>query len=153
MVTIHHWLGVYFKQDKLIELKPIELVFEQIGLQGGLPNSAEQDDSIDQLKYLLPQAIAAIKKQMREARDSFEKETRPKLDAQLEKLKIQENKHFEQLDLFMQNSEQLIAIKEKKQQQETQAIRSRFEEYRQWIKETMNTEDQPYIQVVAAVVH
>ncbi|WP_428354543.1 hypothetical protein [Methyloprofundus sp.] len=50
-------------------------------------------------------------------RDSFEKETRPKLDVQLEKLKIQEKKHFEQLDLLMQNSEQLIAIKEKKQQQ------------------------------------
>ena len=88
-------------------------------MQGGLPDSAEQDDSIDQLKHLLPQAIAAIKTQMREARDSFEIETRPKLDAQLEKLKTLENKHFEQLDLFMQNSEQLIAIKEKKQQQET----------------------------------
>ena len=150
---IHHWLGVYFQQNKLVDIKPIEAVFEQIGLQGGLPNSAEQDDSIAQLKHLLPQAIDAIKLQMREARESFEKETRPKLDAQLEKLKTQEDKHFAQLELFMQNSEQLSAIKEKRQQQETEAIRSRFEEYRQWIKETMNTEDQPYIQVVAAVMH
>ena len=150
---IHHWLGVYFKKGKLIELKPIEAVFEQIGLQGGIPNSAEQDDSITQLKDLLPEAINAIKIKMREARDSFEKETRPKLDAQLEKLKTQENKHFEQLDLFIQNSEQLSSVKEKRQQQETEAIRSRFEEYRQWIKETMNTEDQPYIQIVAAMVY
>jgi len=46
---------------------------------------------------LLPVAISAIKTTMREARDLFEKETRPKLDTQLEKLKIQENKHFEPL--------------------------------------------------------
>ncbi len=150
---IYQWLGVYFKQGKLVELKPIEAVFAQIGLQGGLPNSGEQDDSITQLKNLLPEAISAIKIVMREARDSFEKETRPKLDAQLEKLKIQENKHFEQLDIFIQNSEQLSSVKEKRQQQETEAIRSRFEEYRQWIKETMNTEDQPYIQIVAAMIH
>jgi anion-transporting ArsA/GET3 family ATPase len=150
---IHHWLGVYFKQGKLIELKPIEAVFEQIGLQNGLPNSAEPDGSITELKDLLPEAISAIKVKMREARDSFEKETRSKLDAQLEKLKVQENKHFEQLDLFTQNSQQLVSVKEKRQRQETEAIRSRFEEYRQWIKETMNTEDQPYIQIVAAIIH
>ena len=48
---------------------------------------------------------------------------------------------------------QLAVIKEKRQQQEAKAIRSRFEEYRQWIKETMNTEEQPYIQIVAAVIH
>jgi len=46
---------------------------------------------------LLPVAISAIKITMREARGLFEKETRPKLDVQLEKLKIQENKHFEPL--------------------------------------------------------
>jgi len=34
----------------------------------------------------------------------------------------------------MQNSEQLTEIKEKRQQQEAEAIRSRIKEYRQWIK-------------------
>jgi len=43
-------------------------------------------------------------------------------------------------------------IKEKRYKEEKEAIRSRFEEYRQWIQETMNTEDQPYIQIVAAIV-
>lgn len=64
-----------------------------------------------------------------------------------------ENKHFQQLDLFIETSEQIAAIKEKRYQAESEAIRSRFEEYRQWIHETMNTEDQPYIQIVAAIVN
>jgi len=70
----------------------------------------------------------------------------------LEKLKTLEHKHFEQLDIFLETSEQLAIIKEKRYKEEKEAIRSRFEEYRQWIQETMNTEDQPYIQIVAAIV-
>jgi hypothetical protein len=61
-----------------------------------------------------------------------------------------EHKHFAQLDIFIET--QLATVKEKRYQEESKAIRSRFEEYRQWIQETMNTEDQPYIQIVAAIV-
>ena len=150
---IQQWLGVYFLQDKLIEIKPLEDVLVQMGLQGGLPNSGEVDASVAQLNKRLPQAIAAIQKQMHNVREQFEQENRPKLDAQLEKLKILEGKHFEQLDLFMQNNEQIAGLKDKKEQQEKQAIRSRFDEYRQWIHDTMNTEDKPYIQIVAAMIH
>ena len=113
----------------------------------------EVDASVAQLNKRLPQAIAAIQKQMHNVREQFEQENRPKLDAQLEKLKILEGKHFEQLDLFMQNNEQIAGLKDKKEQEEKHAIRSRFDEYRQWIHDTMNTEDKPYIQVVAAMIH
>ena len=92
------------------------------------------------------------KQQMTDYRKAFEQENWPKLNAQLEKLKTLEHKHFEQLELFLETSEQLAIIKEKRYKEEKEAIRSRFEEYRQWIQETMNTEDQPYIQIVAAIV-
>ncbi|MEI6069081.1 MAG: hypothetical protein WCP96_17220 [Methylococcaceae bacterium] len=92
----------------------------------------------------LPQVVKQTQQQMTVYRKAFEQENRPKLDAQLEKLKILEHKHVEQLDLFIENSEQY--------QKESKAIRSRFEEYRQWIQETMNTEDHPYIQIIAAIV-
>ncbi len=122
-------------------------------MQEGLPNPAIPDPDIDSLQVLLPQVVDAVQKIMRERRQAFERETRPKLDAQLLKLEILENRHFQQLDLYMQTSEQIEAIKQKRREQETEAIRSRFQEYRQWIKETMNTEEQPYIQIVAAVIH
>jgi serine phosphatase RsbU (regulator of sigma subunit) len=59
-------------------------------------------------------------------------------------LETMEHKHVQQLDIFIETSEQY--------KKEKEAIRSRFEEYRQWIQETMNTEDHPYIQIVAAIV-
>ena len=86
-------------------------------------------------------------------RQAFETENRPKLNAQLAKLEALEHKQVKQLDMFLENSAQIAAIKDKRRKDETEAIRSRFEEYRHWIKETMNTEDQPYIQIIAALVH
>ena len=151
--VIQCWQGVYFQKDQITGIKPLSEVLQQLGMEQGLPNTGEPDSTIDTLPTLLPQVVQTVEKIMREQRERFEQETRPKLDEQLDKLQKLENKHFAQLDLFMQNSEQIEAIKQKRQQQETQAIRSRFEEYRQWIKETMNTEEQPYIQIVAAVIH
>jgi len=46
-------------------------------------------------------------------RKEFEQENRSKLNAQLEKLEKLEHKHFQQLDIFIETSEQIAAIKEK----------------------------------------
>jgi hypothetical protein len=46
----------------------------------------------------------------------------------------------------------LAASIDKGYKEETQAIRSCFAEYRQWIQKTMRTEDHPYIQIIAAIV-
>ena len=75
------------------------------------------------------------------------------MNDQLAKLEALEHKQVKQLDMFLENSAQIAAIKDKRHKDETEAIRSRFEEYRHWIQETMNTEDQPYIQIIAALVH
>ncbi len=147
---IQRWLGVRFINDQFNSIDTLEDVLSRTGLSQGLPNSGEAPKVLAQLKTQLPEVVKQTKQQMTVYRKAFEQENRPKLNAQLEKLKTLENKHFEQLDLFIET--QLTTVKEKRYQEESKAIRSRFEEYRQWIQETMNTEDQPYIQIVAAIV-
>ncbi|POZ50727.1 DEAD/DEAH box helicase [Methylovulum psychrotolerans] len=149
---IQRWLGIGFINGQFNGIDALEEVLKRIGLSQGLPNSGEASSVFNQLAAQLPEVVKQTKQQMTLYRKAFEQENRPKLDAQLEKLKILENKHVEQLDLSVQTSEQLAAIKDKRYQEEKAAIRSRFEEYRQWIQETMNTEDHPYIQIVAAIV-
>jgi hypothetical protein len=149
---IQRWLGIRFINGQFNNIEPLETVLKRTGLAKGLPNSGEPLHTLLQLKDLLPEVVKQTKQQMTIYRKAFEQENRPKLNAQLEKLQTLEHKHFAQLDLFIETSEQLAAVKEKRYQEESKAIRSRFEEYRQWIQETMNTEDQPYIQIVAAIV-
>jgi len=68
--------------------------------------------------------------------------------AELEKL---QGKQFEQLELRLFASQQAEQFKRTKREQRTQHIRKVFDEYRQWVLDTMTTEPQPFIQVLAAV--
>jgi len=141
---IQRWLGIRFINGKFNSIDDLESVLNRTGLTQGLPNSGETSNALNQIKAQLPEVVKQTKQQMTVYRKAFEQENRPKLNAQLERLKALEHKHFEQLDIFIETSEQY--------RKESEAIRSRFEEYRQWIQETMNTEDHPYIQIVAAIV-
>lgn len=149
---IQRWLGIRFVNGAFKDIEPLENLLDRTGLAKGLPNSGEAANAFTQLKAQLPAVVKQVREQMSVYRKAFEQENRPKLNTQLAKLEKLEDKHIQQLDIFIETSEQLTAIKEKRYQEESQAIRSRFEEYRQWIQETMNTEDQPYIQIIAAIV-
>jgi len=149
---IQRWLGIRFLNGQFDSVESLEDVLNRTGLAKGLPNAAQPSTALVKLKSQLPEVVKKVREKMSVYRKEFEQENRPKLNAQLEKLQKQEHKHIQQLDIFIETSEQLAAAKEKRYQAESDAIRSRFEEYRQWIQETMNTEDQPYIQIVAAIV-
>ena len=141
---IQRWLGIRFVNGAFNSFDALEDVLSHTGLTQGLPNSGEVPMTLEQLKSQLPEVVKQTKQQMTIYRKAFEQENRPRLNAQLVKLESLEHKHVQQLDIFIETSDQYKKGKED--------IRSRFEEYRQWIQETMNTEDQPYIQIVAAIV-
>jgi superfamily II DNA or RNA helicase len=149
---IQRWLGIRFINGKFVGIEDLVSVLKRTGLTQGIPNAGKEPDNLSQLKTFLPQVVEQTKQQMTQCRKDFEVENRPKLTAQLDKLKALEDKQLMQLDLFIENSAQNATIKDRRHKDETQAIVSRFEEYRSWIKETMNTEDQPYIQIIAAIV-
>ena len=49
-------------------------------------------------------------------------------------------------------NQQAEQFKKTRREQRTQHIRKVFDEYRQWVQDTMTTEPQPFIQVLAAAV-
>ena len=151
--VIQRWLGIRYMNGVFVSTEDFESVMNHSGLKQRLPNTGDTSESLIQLKRQLPEVVKQTQRQMTIYRKAFEQENRPKLDAQLNKLKMLEDKQVQQLDLFLENSAQLTVLKDKRYKEESLAIRSRFEEYRQWIQETMNTEDQPYIQIIAAIVH
>jgi hypothetical protein len=69
--------------------------------------------------------------------------------AELERL---QERQFEQLELRLAANQQAEQFKRTRREQRTQQIRRVFDEYRQWVRDTMTTEPQPFLQVLAAVV-
>ena len=56
---------------------------------------------------------------------------------------------MQQLELRLEK--QLEQIRRSQFERRSRVIRRVFDEYRQWVEDTLNTEPEPYLQVLAAV--
>jgi hypothetical protein len=56
---------------------------------------------------------------------------------------------MQQLELHLEK--QLETVRRGKFERRSQVIRRVFDDYRQWVQDTLTTEPQPWIQVLAAV--
>ena len=53
--------------------------------------------------------------------------------------------------LTVRLEKQLVQVRQSRFEQRSRVIRRVFDEYRQWVEETLSTEPEPYLQVLAAV--
>ena len=88
---------------------------------------------------------------MVQAQSSFAQQLSTRLQDTLAELKRLQGKQVEQLTLDLAG--QLETIKRGRLEQRTQQINRVFDDYRLWVQDTLTTEPQPWIQVIAAVCH
>lgn len=100
----------------------------------------------------LPGAVAAMRKHMIILQESFAADMTSRLSGTLADLERLQGKQMEQLELCLSENQQAEQFKNNRREQRTQYIRKVFDEYRQWVQDTMTTEPQPFIQVLAAAV-
>ena len=139
--VIDTWMGVQFEEDRFVKIMELEELLEKTKLNTKtFPNSAEDYD-LSQINANLPKAIEEAKKYIELKRDLFSDEMDTKLLEQLEKLDKLKERHLGQLELdFNQDS---------KKMQKQREIDKIFQDYNSWIKETMEIEKTPFIQVIA----
>ena len=71
----------------------------------------------------------------------------------LASLKELQDKQLKQLELQLEQSREVETSKTRKRQHRTQEIGRVFDDYRNWVENTMQTEPVPFIQVLAAFCH
>ena len=115
---------------------------------------ANRNQGIDttSLQANLPDAVAAMQRHMVALQESFAADMTARLAGTLADLERLQGRQFEQLELRLEKNQQAEQFKKTKREQRTQHIRKVFDEYRQWVQDTMTTEPQPFIQVLAAAV-
>lgn len=115
---------------------------------------ANRNQGIDttSLQTNLPAAVAAMQRHMITLQESFSADMTERLSGTLADLERLQDKQFEQLELRLDANQQAEQFKKTKREQRTQHIRKVFDEYRHWVQDTMTTEPQPFIQVLAAAV-
>ncbi|MBU1737084.1 MAG: DEAD/DEAH box helicase family protein [Proteobacteria bacterium] len=143
---VHRWFGVTFDGNTFHQTEDFEKILTRTGLgKRSFPNPGKDVD-LDFLKRLLPETVKQAKQFMSDERKSFEELINPKLEKQLKNLERLKSKKFEQLELFYTDKKQ--SSKKDQQRREAEKV---FKEFWAWVEDTMTTEDNPYIQVIAVL--
>ncbi|MCD6199383.1 MAG: DEAD/DEAH box helicase [Deltaproteobacteria bacterium] len=143
---VHRWFGVTFKDDKFQQMEEFETLLVCTGLgKTRFPNRGDNID-IEALRQLLPEAVRQARDYMSEKRNAFEEVINEKLNEQLNALDRLKTKQYEQLELFYMDKRQVS-----KKDQAKREIDRKFDEFWTWVEDTMTTDDNPFIQVIAVL--
>ena len=120
---------------------------------GRLPNRAlsEQSPIAQAMQAALPQAVAAMHAHMVGCQRTFSAKLEERLRSTLAELERLQGKQIEQLTLDLER--QLEAVRRGRFENRKQQITRVFDYYRRWANDSLTTEPQPWIQVVAAICH
>jgi superfamily II DNA or RNA helicase len=134
-------------------LQPFDTFAARAGLKAGkLPNRGQfgADSPVGQaLQAALPKAVAAMRAHMVTQQAAFSAGLDERLHATLAELERLQGRQVEQLTLDLER--QLETVKRGRFEHRKQQINRVFDDYRQWVHDTLTTEPQPWIQVLAAI--
>ena len=132
-------------------LEPFDAFAQRIGLKAGaLANSSgARPPPLAELQAALPAAVAAMRAHMVVRQGEFAAANEARLQGTLQDLERLQARQIEQLQRRL--DKQIETVKRARFERRSQGIHRVFDDYRQWVQDTLTTEPQPWIQVMAAL--
>jgi len=134
-------------------LEPFATFSQRAGLlAGGLPNRGASEaltHAIWGLQAACPSAVATMRAHMLHLQGEFATQSALRLRETLANLEQLQKRQIVQLELRLEG--QIETVKRSRFERRSQQIGRVFDDYRQWVKDTLTTEPQPWIQVLAAL--
>ncbi len=150
---VHQWVGVRFLDGLCVGIEPFSETVARTRLGGEpLPNRGEPGE-LDSIRRLLPEAVTEARRWMRRARDDFEERINEQLNMQMEELERLRARQKRQLALRLEGSGYSETRKASAKASGERTIDELFDDYIEWIEETMTTEPEAFIQVISVLAH
>ncbi len=148
---LYEWIAVVYREARYDTLVPLQELLDRTGLgREDIANRGRQAD-IDTLAHLLPDAVAKARGWAVARRREFEERINEKLNRELNALEELKTRQLRQLELQLERSDQAETFKRAREERGRHDIETIFEEYFEWVQETMTTEPQPWIKVVCVM--
>ena len=139
------------RQDDGFHLEPLDLFIARAGLKAESLANRGAGAPLTELQAALPQAVQTMQTFMQGRQLEFDASMSKKLAGTLADLERLQGKQMQQLEIKLEQSGQAEPFKRSRFEQRSQQIHRVFDDYRQWVEDSMNTEPQAHIQVLAAV--
>ncbi len=148
---IHRWFGIRFLSGQFDSVVDLETLVKKTRL--GAHRFANRNIAVpeEQLRSLAPKAVDKAHTWMANEWKHFESSVNVKLNEQLAELERLKAKKFAQLELRFEQDASAEAIKHNKKNRQKREIERIFSEYLEWIEDTLTTENNPYIRIVAVL--
>jgi len=134
-------------------LEPCATFSQRAGLQAsGLPNRGTSEAlaaTTQVLQAALPDAVATMRTHMLQLQGDFAARSALRLRDTLQNLEQLQKRQIAHLALRLES--QIETVKRSRFEHRSRQIGRVFDDYREWVKDTLTTEPQPWIQVLAAV--
>lgn len=135
------------------QLEAFDAFVTRAGLKAaGLPNRGQTPElaaTTQAMQQALPDAVKTMHSHMLKQQAGFATQLAERLAGTLAELERLQGRQIQQLTLDLEK--QLETIKRGRFEQRSQHIHRVFDDYRQWVQDTLTTEPLPWIQVLAAV--
>lgn len=144
--VVDEWFGLHFSGGKYKGRLLMEEVIEKTGYgRTDMPNRNNiPADVVSAAQSLVPSAVAQARVIMSEHCAGYRANIDPKLNEEIDKLIGLQARHKETI-------EQLSLFERQKSEKEREVDRI-FEEFTDWVKDTLEIEDVPYLCIIAAIV-
>ena len=130
-------------------LEPFDAFIDRARVKAAaLPNAA-QTLPLESLQASLPLAVDTMRAYMVAKQYTFAADMKARLHGMLVELEDLQRRQLEQLELRLEKV--IKGVKRSRFERRSHQIHRVFDDYRQWVEDTLTTEPQPHIQVLAAV--
>ena len=148
---LYEWIAVAYRGARYEAVVPRRELLDRTGLgRKEIANRGRQAD-LDALQLLLPDAVAKAREWVVARRRDFEDRINDKLNRELKALEKLRTRQLRQLELQLERSDQSETFKRAREERGRRDIETIFDEYFEWVEETMTTEPQPWIKVVCVM--
>jgi len=149
---VHEWVGIRFLDDVCVGIENFADTLARTGLgKQPLPNRGTPPN-MQQIGKLLPEAVREAKSWMSDKRNQFESAINIQLNDSLEDLERLRGRQKQQLELQLSGTRFSDERKASAKASREQSIDDVFKDYEKWVKDTMTTEPNAYIQVISILV-
>lgn len=144
---VDEWFGLLYQNGDFVRVMTMNEVVQKAGLSNvNIPNTkCISDAEISDTSALLQDVVAHAKVYLDEHYKRYQKDMGPLLDEEVDKLIALQERHKEyyQMTLFEH---------ERKLKEQERRVEELFDQFVNWVKETLTIQNNPYIRVVSVLM-
>jgi hypothetical protein len=144
--VVDEWFALRYKDGRLVDEMSIDEVIRMTGYdRGDLPNRANlSQEQIKAGQALLLDAVNEARRVMERHYRQYREAIDPNINAEIDKLAALEVRHKDYVN-------STYADRERKRQEELRQVEALFDEFAEWVRDTLEIEETPYIRVVGVM--